>query len=137
VPGLRICIDVPDLDRAIAFYVAALGLVPGRRLGAEWAELLGAPVPVDLLPRAAGSAPSPRGGGARTWERHWTPVHLDLVVDDLDRALARALEAGASLERPVSEAAWGRMANLADPFGHGLCLLEFRGRGYDELLAGR
>jgi hypothetical protein len=26
------------------------------------------------------------------------------------------------------------MANLADPFGHGFCLLELRGRGYDEIL---
>jgi len=30
---------------------------------------------------------------------------------------------------------WGRMASLADPFGHGIDLLEFRGRGYDEILA--
>ncbi len=29
---------------------------------------------------------------------------------------------------------WGRMANLSDPFGHGLDLLEFKGGGYDELL---
>jgi predicted enzyme related to lactoylglutathione lyase len=134
MPDLRVCIDVPDLDSALAFYVAALGLVPGRRLGSEWAELLGAPVPVDLLPRAAGTPASPRGGGARTFDRHWTPVHLDFVVTDLDAAVARAVAAGATLERPVSEAPWGRMANLADPFGHGLCLLEFRGRGYGELL---
>jgi lactoylglutathione lyase len=25
---------------------------------------------------------------------------------------------------------------LADPFGHGLCLIEFRGRGYDEIATG-
>jgi catechol 2,3-dioxygenase-like lactoylglutathione lyase family enzyme len=134
MPGLRVCIDVPDLERGIAFYAAALGLTPGRRLGAEWVELLGAPVPIDLLPRAPGTAPSPRGGGARGYERHWTPVHLDVVVDDLDAAVARAVAAGATLERPVSDAAWGRMANLADPFGHGLCLLQFRGRGYGELV---
>jgi hypothetical protein len=24
-------------------------------------------------------------------------------------------------------------AALADPFGHGFCLIEFAGRGYDEL----
>jgi catechol 2,3-dioxygenase-like lactoylglutathione lyase family enzyme len=134
MPDLRVCIDVPDLDRAIAFYTAALGLAPGRRLGSEWVELLGAPVPIDLLPRMAGTPPSPRGVGARTYDRHWTPVHLDFVVAELDAALARATAAGATLERPVSEAAWGRMANLADPFGHGLCLLQFHGRGYGELL---
>jgi hypothetical protein len=27
------------------------------------------------------------------------------------------------------------MANMGDPFGHGFCLLQFQGRGYDELLA--
>ena len=133
---LRVCIDVPDLDEGITFYTAALGLVPGRRLGSEWVELLGALVPIDLLTRRAGTTPSPRGGGARTYDRHWTPVHLDLVVADVDAALARAVAAGATLERPVSKAAWGRMANLADPFGHGLCLLQFLGRGYGELAGG-
>jgi hypothetical protein len=26
-----------------------------------------------------------------------------------------------------------RMAIFADPFGHGFCLIEFQGRGYDEI----
>ncbi len=52
----------------------------------------------------------------------------------MDRALERVLRAGARQEGPVHERAWGRMANLADPFGHGFDLLEFRGRGYDEVL---
>jgi len=60
-------------------------------------------------------------------------VHLDFVVADVEAAAARAVAAGATLERPIQDAPWGRMANLADPFGHGLCLLEFRGRGYDEV----
>jgi hypothetical protein len=29
--------------------------------------------------------------------------------------------------------AYGRLALLHDPFGHGLCLLPFEGKGYDEL----
>ena len=86
-------------------------------------------------PKPAGTAASPATVASRVYTRHWTPIHLDLVVDDLDAAVARAREAGAVLERPVQEERWGRMANLADPFGHGLCLLEFRGRGYDEVLA--
>jgi len=56
------------------------------------------------------------------------------VVDDVESALQRLLKLGATLERPVQERRWGRMANLADPFGHGIDLLEFRGRGYDEIL---
>lgn len=135
MPALRVCIDVPDLDLAIAFYRDALGLTVARRHGDGFAELSGLPAPVDLLARPAGTAASPRAAATRTYARHWTPVHLDIVVDDLDAALRRALAAGAVLEAGISEAAWGRMANLADPFGHGLCLLAFRGRGYDEVLA--
>jgi len=30
---------------------------------------------------------------------------------------------------------WGRIAVMADPFGHGFCLIEFLGRGYDEIAA--
>jgi catechol 2,3-dioxygenase-like lactoylglutathione lyase family enzyme len=133
---LRICIDVPDLDRAVDFYTRALGLRPGRRNGQQWAELLGAPCPVDLLPVEAGSQATPAAPALREFSRHWTPVHLDLVVDDLDAAVARAEAAGARLEGPVVSRRWGRMANLGDPFGHGMCLLEFQGRGYDELLEG-
>jgi predicted enzyme related to lactoylglutathione lyase len=69
----------------------------------------------------------------RAYERHWTPVHLDFVVQDVDDAIARAVSAGATLERAAETHAWGRIAILADPFGHGFCLVEFRGRGYDEI----
>lgn len=69
----------------------------------------------------------------RDYRRHWTPVHLDFVVPDLAAALARARDAGATLEGEPRTANWGRIATLADPFGHGFCLLEFRGRGYDEI----
>jgi len=44
---------------------------------------------------------------------------------------------GAMLERPIQDRKWGRMASLADPFGHGIDLLEFKGRGYDEILQPR
>jgi catechol 2,3-dioxygenase-like lactoylglutathione lyase family enzyme len=130
---LRVCIDVPNLEAAIAFYTRALGLELARRSGAEWAELQGASAFVDLLAAAPGTPASPACAQPRDYARHWTPVHVDLVVPDLEPALRRALEAGAVLERPVVERSWGRMANLADPFGHGLCLVEFRGRGYGEI----
>jgi hypothetical protein len=45
----------------------------------------------------------------------------------------RAVGAGAKLERPVRSQAWGDIALLADPFGNGFCLIQFRGRGYDEI----
>jgi catechol 2,3-dioxygenase-like lactoylglutathione lyase family enzyme len=131
---LRVCIDVDDLDEGIVFYTNALGLAVGRRLGKNWAELLGAPVPVDLLAADPETVPTPIAASRRDYRRHWTPVHLDWPVADLDGAVRRAQAAGAVLEGGIREKKWGRLAVLADPFGNGFCLLEFRGRGYDELV---
>jgi predicted enzyme related to lactoylglutathione lyase len=54
-------------------------------------------------------------------------------VPDIGEALRRALVAGATLERDVTNHAYGRLALLSDPFGNGFCLIEFRDRGYDEI----
>ena len=61
-------------------------------------------------------------------------MHLDVVVDDLDTALERAVAAGARAETAIRTEAYGRIVVLADPFGHGFCLIQFLGRGYDELV---
>lgn len=128
---LLLNIDVPDLDRAHRFYAEAFGLRAGRRFGTDGLELLGAPVPVYLLVKPAGSIGA--ADHPRDYARHWSPLHCDVVVDDLDAALVRALAAGATQDGPVREADWGRIAMLADPFGHGWCLLQFLGRGYDAI----
>jgi predicted enzyme related to lactoylglutathione lyase len=132
--NLRICIDVDDLDKGIDFYSKAIGLRVGRRLGGDWVELLGGSSPIDLLANRVGTLPVRGSSVARDYRRHWTPVHLDFVVVDLDAALERAKEAGASLEGGIQQKRWGRLANLADPFGNGFCFLEFQGRGYDEMI---
>ncbi|MGH7041538.1 MAG: VOC family protein [Acetobacteraceae bacterium] len=128
---LLVNIDVPDLGRAIAFYSEAFGLAVTRRFGAQAAELGGWPTRLYLLAQPEGSPGA--AGQPRRYGRHWTPVHLDVVVDDIDAALARATAAGARAETAIRTAAWGRIVTLADPFGHGLCLIEFLGRGYDEI----
>lgn len=130
---LLVNIDVEDLGRATTFYTQAFELRVGRRFGEGAVELLGAPVPLYLLAKAAGTAPFAGAPGARSYRRHWTPVHLDFVVQDLQEALARAEAAGAVREGQVEEHAWGKLALLADPWGNGFCLLELVGRGYDEL----
>ena len=131
---LLINLDVDDIEAAVRFYTRALELRVGRRFDAEFVELLGADAPIYLLRKPAASPPFPGSPQGRDYQRHWTPVHLDFVVDELDAALARAQAQGARLESPVSEHAYGRLALCSDPFGHGFCLLEFRGKGYDELV---
>lgn len=129
--SLMINIDVPDLDSAIRFYTEAFGLKVSRDFGG-FAELLGWPAPLYLLAKEAGTVGA--GGDKRRYERHWTPVHLDVLVDDVDAAVERAVKAGAVLERPATTADFGRIAGLADPFGNGVCVLKLSERGYDALL---
>ena len=52
----------------------------------------------------------------------------------VDASVARLEAAGATLESPASEKVWGCITGLVNPFGHGIDLLGFKGRGYDELL---
>jgi PhnB protein len=48
-----------------------------------------------------------------------TPVSLVHYVEDVDGAVARAVAAGATLERPVADQPFGdRMGTIHDPFGH-------------------
>jgi predicted enzyme related to lactoylglutathione lyase len=126
-------IDVPELEAGIRFYCAAFGLRVGRRFGPDAAELLGGPTPIYLLVKAEGSPASGATTQVRTYARHWSPVHLDVVVDDIEAASAQATAAGALLERPIQTSRWGRLALMADPFGNGFCLVQFLGRGYDEI----
>ena len=101
--AILVNIDVPDLKAGIAFYTRAFGLTVKRHLGGQAAELSGWPVPVFLLEKAAGSMGA--AGSRRRYQRHWTPVHLDVVVADLESAVSRAAHAGARVEQDVRTAA--------------------------------
>jgi predicted enzyme related to lactoylglutathione lyase len=130
---LLINIDVDRLDVAVQFYTNAFALRVGRRFGADGVELLGASTPIYLLVKAEGTAACSTSAQRRDYRRHWTPVHIDVVVEDIEAAVARALAAGATREQPIQASSWGKLALMADPFGHGFCLVEFTGRGYDEI----
>ncbi|HEY6983165.1 VOC family protein [Reyranella sp.] len=130
---LLINIDVPDVETGVRFYTTAFDLRVGRRFGTDFVELLGWPAAVYLLAKKAGTVGA--GKDLRRYGRHWTPVHVDVVVEDVDAAVERAVRAGAGLEAPPRETPYGRIGMLADPFGHGFCLLQFNQQGYDALLA--
>jgi predicted enzyme related to lactoylglutathione lyase len=130
-------IDVDDLERACRFYGEVFGLRVGRRLSGQVVEMLGAGSAIYLLLKAAGTPATTHAAATRTYDRHWTPVHLDFVVDDVDATVSRAVAAGAKLEDPATTHIWGRIAHLSDPFGHGICILQFLNRGYDEVADGQ
>jgi catechol 2,3-dioxygenase-like lactoylglutathione lyase family enzyme len=124
---LEITIDVDDLDRAVAFYCRGLGLALVER-SSRWARL-------ELDAQTfwlCAFEPGPAGSITRDFQRHWTPVHLDFLVDDVDEAVRRALAAGGRLEGKIKRSepepigCRSDLANLADPAGNGVDLLQRR-----------
>jgi predicted enzyme related to lactoylglutathione lyase len=126
-------LDVDDLEKAARFYSSAFGLKVGRRIGAFGVEMLGGSASIYLLVKSPGTPASETTSQPRSYQRHWTPVHLDFVVDEIEPAIDKAVLAGARLEQPIVTYQWGKLALLEDPFGHGFCFVQFLGRGYDEI----
>ena len=130
---LIVNIDVPELRPAIDFYCAALGLKLERILDDDTAELTGGSSVVYLLRKPEGSAAAQGSEAApRAYARHWTPVHVDFVVDDVEAAALRAEAAGARRESACIEWRGSKCITLSDPFGHGFCVIEFAAGTYRD-----
>jgi predicted enzyme related to lactoylglutathione lyase len=114
-----ICIDVDDVGRAVAFYGQGLGLTIVEQ-HAEWAQVKVGEQTIWIMKAGAGSD----GIVRRDYSRHWTPVHLDFHVDDIDAAVARAVAGGGRLDRAIiRHPERGDLANLSDPAGNGVDLV--------------
>ncbi|MFL6673097.1 MAG: VOC family protein [Massilia sp.] len=123
-------IDVPDLDMAAAFYQAAVGLTPSRVIDGDVVELTGGSCVLYLLRKTAGSTASAAASATRQYTRHWTPVHIDFVVENIEEAARRAILAGARQESECVVWMESKCITFSDPFGHGFCLIEFFGETY-------
>jgi predicted enzyme related to lactoylglutathione lyase len=121
---VSICVDVADLDAATAFYCEALGCSLEKRQPSHNTLLAGG-VTLHLSLKEAGSDPTGAGSSTRSYERHWTPVHLDFDVADVDATVNLVTRFGGTVEA-VKRGDWGTAAFCADPFGNGLCLLAIR-----------
>lgn len=109
---------VSDCARALEYYKRAFGVEekfrlvePGGRIG--HAELAFGPMTIML------SDPFPEMGVRSATEIGDTPVALHLHVDDADAVIARAVEAGGTLERAPQDQFYGERSGVVrDPFGH-------------------
>jgi PhnB protein len=117
-PRLIPYLSVDGAGAAIEFYVAVLGAkermrMPGPDGRIGHAELeIGESVLMlaDAFPEMGGQTPGDLGG---------TPVTMMLYVEDVDTVVDRAVEAGATIERPVENQFYGdRAGQIVDPFGH-------------------
>jgi predicted enzyme related to lactoylglutathione lyase len=124
---LSVAIDVPTIEEGIAFYGRAFGFVETSRPIEGVANIRSGDAHICLLAKAAGSSPAPDSGDVRRYERHWTPVHIDIHVEDFDAALEKAVAAGARCEQLRKLPGYPPVAFCADPFGHGFCIIGKRG----------
>lgn len=116
----NISIDVPSLQRGVRFYCFVFGWIEKSRPFPTMAVLDGGNVTVCLHEKVSGSHPTPTGV-ERSYERHWTPVHLDMHVSDFEETLERAKTEGAVVEHSFSKPK--AVAFCSDPFGNGFCLI--------------
>ena len=122
--SVSISVDVPDLADAIRFYDRAFGFSKFSEPVRGVVVLRAGDTKICLLEKRPGSQPSPYTQETRHYQRHWTPVHLDIHVEDLKGAVAKAVEAGAAMEQLFENPEHGSAAFCSDPFGHGFCLIE-------------
>jgi len=122
--SISFSVDVPVLAEGIRFYGEAFGFELNSAPAPGVAVLKAGDATLCLLAKKAGTQPSPHTTDRRRYDRHWTPVHLDIHVDDLDQAHARADAEGAVKEQVFKDPAHGSAAFCSDPFGHGFCLIQ-------------
>ncbi len=117
---LEICIDVDDVDRGVEFYGRGLGLEIQKH-EKDWAKAVLGEQVFWIMKIPAG----PSGSISRDNKRHWTPIHLDFHVDDIESVVKRALAAGGKLDREIQRKPdGGSLANLSDPSGNGIDIVQ-------------
>jgi len=108
---------VDGAKEAIRFYEKALGateilrLPMGGKIGHAEIRIGDSVVMLsDEWPDYGKLSPKSRGGATSS---------LMIYLEDVDAAFARAVSAGASVERPVEDQFYGdRSGSIVDPFGH-------------------
>jgi predicted enzyme related to lactoylglutathione lyase len=122
-PSVHVSIDVPELEAGLRFYGAVFGFVETARPFPTMAILDANNLTVCMHEKAAGSRPAPSGPDTRRYERHWTPVHLDLHVQDFDAVLDAVRAHGGAIENEFRSHGPKPAAFCSDPFGNGFCVI--------------
>ncbi len=107
-----------EASRAIEFYKKAFGAKERFRMVGPDGKIAHAELQVgnaivmlgDEVPQIGATAPQTVGG---------TPVELFIYSENVDKAYAKAIAAGATSQQPPTDMFWGdRYCKFSDPFGH-------------------
>lgn len=117
-PQVSPYLHIDGASAAIDFYTQVLGATermrmpgPDGKLGHAELQLGDSVILLaDEFPEGGALGPKAVGG---------TPVTISVYVDDVDQVFARAVDAGATVIRPVEDQFYGdRTGYFEDPFGH-------------------
>jgi uncharacterized glyoxalase superfamily protein PhnB len=105
-------------DRAIEFYKQAFGAVETTRMQGPDGSIMHAELRIGDSPLYLADE-NPAWGAISPLALGGSPVSIHLYVHDVDAAFDRAIQAGATVRMPLSDAFWGdRYGQVGDPFGH-------------------
>ena len=112
---------VSNADKALEFYAKAFGGEEVRRMPSKDGRLMHAQIRINGgVMYLSDDFPEMTGGKSRTPEAiGGSPATLHMNVNDTDKAVERAVKAGAQVKMPPTDMFWGdRFAKITDPFGY-------------------
>jgi PhnB protein len=109
---------VREADKAIAFYQKAFGATELMRMNGPDGKVGHAELKIgDSMVML--SEENPHWGATSPQSLGGTPLSLAMYVVDVDASFHKAVEAGATIKRPLADQFYGdRSGTVTDPFGH-------------------
>jgi predicted enzyme related to lactoylglutathione lyase len=109
-----VVVDCEDPSRLASFWQSLVGgVIDSRADSADWKQIH---IAAGLTYLAFQRVPERKGGKNR--------VHLDYLVDDLDEAIRRAIELGATTEGSTYQELTNRFQVMRDPEDNEFCLVQ-------------
>ncbi|MCB1691677.1 MAG: VOC family protein [Pseudomonadales bacterium] len=112
---------VDDVEKAVAFYTTFLDFEVLTNFGPAFADVARGNLRL-LLSGPTSSAGRPMPDGEKPGPGGWNRIHL--IVDDIEKDVARLLQAGAQFRNDILAGPGGKQVLLQDPAGNVVELFE-------------